>query len=89
MISLSVSEASRQLPELVRRVCAEDEEALLSENGAPVARLLPVNDRRATGQTLAQAWARHERLGDDEAAAFDADLAAARSSLPAPSDQWD
>ncbi len=89
MISLSVSEASRHFPELVRRICARDEEALLSENGKPVARLIPVTEVPVTGRKLAEIWPSMTHLEPDEAAAFDTELASVRNLLPLPKPKWD
>ena len=89
MISLTVSEASRQFTDLVRRVCASDEEALISDNGTPVVRLVPVTTGPVTGKSLHDAWVQMGRLGADEATAMESDLAAARGSLKQPASQWD
>ena len=89
MISLTVTEASRHFLDLVRRVCAGDEEAVLNDDGRPVVRLVPVAGRLAKGGVLADAWTGMKHLGEEEAAAFEQDLDSARGRLSSPISRWD
>ncbi len=46
------------------------------------------NSRRVTGLELAERWAGLPRLTAEEAAAFDADIAASRAALPPVAPPW-
>ena len=88
MNSLSVSDATRHFADLLHRVRHEGEWGLLTESGKPVARMLPAASA-PKGADLALTWADCPRLGDEEAASFEADLAESRNKLPALKSPWD
>ncbi|WP_395751035.1 type II toxin-antitoxin system Phd/YefM family antitoxin [Prosthecobacter sp.] len=88
MISLSVSEAGRHFAELLHRVQHEGEWALLTDGGMPVVRMMPAN-RVPKGAELALIWEGRPRLGDEEAARFESDIAEARAALPPVHVPWD
>jgi antitoxin (DNA-binding transcriptional repressor) of toxin-antitoxin stability system len=89
MISLSVTEASLHFVALVHRVCTGDEEALLNEDGRPVARLTRVASPPATGERLAATWPRLAHLGAAESADFESDLALARGRIKQLATLWE
>ena len=88
MISLTVSEAARSLPELVHRARTRGEKAMLLSDGEPVACVVPAG-KTCTGAELAAAWAGVPHLGTEEAATFEADLAASRTGMRALTSPWD
>ena len=88
MITLSLTDASRQFMDLVRRVCV-GEEAVLLDHGKPVVVMAPARMEAATGAILAASWASLPALGAAEAEEFENDLAAARSNLPKASSPWE
>lgn len=75
MKTVSVSQASREFPDLIQRLSSHKEEILVMEGGIPVARLSPV-DEVCEGRLLAQRWQQIRHLEPEEAALFAADLGA-------------
>lgn len=84
---MSVSDALRQFASLIHRVRHDGERALLTEGGAPVARMIPAAPA-IRGAELARIWKDGPRLGD-EAPGFEADVLEARSNIPAVSSRWE
>jgi hypothetical protein len=60
---------------------------VLVKNGSPVARIVPDNEKVCTGRDLAGILA-DIKLTDEESAAWQQDLKAARKILKAPKDKW-
>ncbi|MDZ4287910.1 MAG: hypothetical protein U0984_08120 [Prosthecobacter sp.] len=88
MITMTVTEASRRFSDLINRIRYRGESARLIKAGKPVALVVPC-PRTCTGAELAKAWATLPRLGADEAALLEEELAAAKKNLPLPASQWD
>jgi antitoxin (DNA-binding transcriptional repressor) of toxin-antitoxin stability system len=85
--TISVTEAARNFADCVNRAHYQNVTFVLLKNGAPVARLVPDNEKVCTGRDLAAALADTE-LGEVEAAAWHRDLQAARKTLKNPADKW-
>ena len=88
--TLTVTEAARDLPGVIRRIVRDGDSALLTDDGRPVARLLSVTPTTApTGRELADAWRAAPHLPAEEAEAFAADLEAARTALLPLRSSWE
>ena len=85
--TISVTEAARNFADCVNRAHYQNVTFVLLKNGAPVARLVPDDEKVCTGRDLAEALA-HVKLSDDEARAWVRDLRTARKTLDAPEDKW-
>ena len=84
---ISVTEAARNFAECVNRAHYQDITFVLLKNGAPVARLVPDDEKVCVGRELAKALAKTE-LTEDEARAWHRDLQSARKTLKAPGNKW-
>jgi len=84
---ISVTEAARNFAECVNRAHYQNITFVLLKNGAPVARLVPDDEKVCVGRELAKALAKIE-LPEDEARAWHRDLQSARKALKAPSNKW-
>jgi len=84
---ISVTEAARNFAECVNRAHYQNITFVLLKNGAPVARLVPDDEKVCIGRELAEALAKTE-LPEDEARAWYRDLQSARKTLKAPSNKW-
>jgi antitoxin (DNA-binding transcriptional repressor) of toxin-antitoxin stability system len=82
-ITLTVDEAARDLPAVIRRMSKQGEHAVLTEAGRPVAEIVPPasGGGAKTGAELAAIWARHPRLPTEEAESFAHDVEEARNTL--------
>jgi prevent-host-death family protein len=87
-ITLSVVEAGRCLRDLVARARRDDESILLTENGEPVARVVPVIPNYGFAHELADWFRARPRLGTDEAALLEAEWLESRKNLAMPPDPW-
>jgi antitoxin (DNA-binding transcriptional repressor) of toxin-antitoxin stability system len=88
-VRASVTEVARRFSEFVNRVALRGERFVLIRGGRPVAELAPVPASHTLGE-LADVLAALPRLTPDEAAAFEADLDAARAELgPPESPSWE
>ena len=87
--TLTVAEAEREFAELIDRVHREGESALLTKNGVPVARIIPVPPRQLTGAELAEIWKQLPHLDPEDAEAFAADIEAGRRILLPLRDPWE
>lgn len=76
----SVTEVARNFADYINRVAFRGERFILMRGGRPVAELRPVPAGLRLGD-LPALLASLPRLGPEEAAAFDADLAAARDEM--------
>ena len=88
MITLSVTEAARGFSDLINRIRYRGESVLLLKGGKPVAQVSPVKTI-CTGEELARACVTWPRLGEDDAAEFEAELAASRAALGKLESKWD
>jgi antitoxin (DNA-binding transcriptional repressor) of toxin-antitoxin stability system len=84
---ISVTEAARNFADCVNRAHYQNVTFVLLKNGAPVARLIPDDEKVCDGRTLAGALAKTE-LPKDEARAWHRDLQAARKTLKTPRNRW-
>jgi antitoxin (DNA-binding transcriptional repressor) of toxin-antitoxin stability system len=84
---ISVTEAARNFAECVNRAHYQNITFVLLKNGAPVARLVPDDEKVCVGRELAEALAKTE-LPEDEARSWHRDLQSARKTLKAPSNKW-
>lgn len=77
---LSVTDAARDLTEIVRRAYQRQEATTLLENGIPVARIVPPPPTFRTGKEIAARLTASKRpkLSAEEVEAFEEDLRAAR-----------
>lgn len=85
--SITATEASRNFADCVNRAHYQNMTFVLLQNGEPVARLVPDNEKVCVGRDLAEALVKAD-LPEDEARAWHRDLEAARESLKAPADKW-
>jgi antitoxin (DNA-binding transcriptional repressor) of toxin-antitoxin stability system len=85
--TISVTEAARNFADCVNRAHYQNVTFVLLKNGSPVARLVPDNEKVCLGRDLAAALAK-VKLSEDEAAAWNRDLRAARKALRTPADKW-
>ena len=85
--TISVTEAARHFADCVNRAHYQNVTFVLLKNGSPVARLVPDNEKVCLGRDLAAALAK-VKLSEDEAAAWNRDLRAARKALRTPADKW-
>ncbi len=69
MITLSVSKARNELPTLLKTVCAENSEVILTRHGKPIASIVPYG-RRKTKSTRYPLRGLPIKLSDD----FDAPM---------------
>ena len=90
MTTLSVTELVRGFSDYVNRVAYRGERFILLKGRKPVAELRPLPGRRTLGE-LEEMLRSLPRLDATEAAAFAADIDAARSQLPpvGQSDPWE
>ena len=86
-LSISVTEAARNFADCVNRAHYQNITFVLLKNGAPVARLVPDDEKACAGRDLAAALAGAD-ISPDEARAWRRDLRAARKSLKAPGAKW-
>jgi prevent-host-death family protein len=84
---ISVGEAAEHLKDFVDRVRAESVSFVISENGAPVARLVPEGSKFSTGRELALAMADLNREECD-LAEWSEQLDSARKNLIPPPYRW-
>jgi prevent-host-death family protein len=87
--SVSVAEASSSLGEIVDRVAKFGDTALIVENGTPLARIVPVNASPKTADEFLKSWPTLHHLTPEEAANFEADILAARQTIPSIRPKWD
>ena len=88
---LTVTEASRRLPDVINRVRYDGARFVLTKRGVPVAEICPVGDRRVvTAAGLRKRLASLPHLGIEDATRFADEIAEARASLaPLPRGPWD
>lgn len=85
---MTVAEAERSLHAVVERARYLHESTLLTENGEPVARVVPAQVNESTAHRLADWWRNRPRLGLEEAESMERDLIEARKKLKMPPDPW-
>ena len=85
--TISVTEAARNFADCVNRAHYQNTTFVLLKNGAPVARIVPDNEKVCTGKDLAEVLA-HVELSPEEAAAWREDLQKGRKGLRPPADKW-
>ncbi|MCW0217336.1 MAG: type II toxin-antitoxin system Phd/YefM family antitoxin [Prosthecobacter sp.] len=88
MISITASEAARGFTDLIHRVMNGREDAIVTEKGIPVVKVIPV-DEVCTGKDLAKKWAKVRHLAPEEATSMEADLLDAKKALLPPLSKWD
>lgn len=85
---ITVTDLVRRFSDIVNRVYYQRQTFLLTRGNAVVAQLSPATETR-TGAELAQHWRERPRLTADDAARWDAELAALKASIPPlESDPW-
>ena len=85
--NISVTEAARNFADCVNRVHYQNLTFVLLRNGAPIARLVPDNEKVCSGRDLLQALENVELL-PEEARAWRRDLRSSRKKLKPPRDKW-
>jgi len=85
--TISVTEAARNFADCVNRAHYQNVTFILLKNGAPVARLVPDNEKVCAGRDLAGALAK-AGLSDEEAAAWHQDMRASRKALKPQPYKW-
>lgn len=88
VVRASVTQVARNFAAFVNRVALRGERFILLRGGRPVAELSPVPAGRTLGE-LAALLEALPRLTPAEAAAFEADLDAARATLRPPVGAWE
>ena len=84
---ITVTQAARNFADCVNRSHYQKTTFVLLKNGVPFARLVPEEEKRCTGEELADALA-DVNLSASEARAWHGDLKAARKKLKPPIDKW-
>jgi antitoxin (DNA-binding transcriptional repressor) of toxin-antitoxin stability system len=85
--TISVTEAARNFADCVNRAHYQNVTFVLLKNGAPVARLVPDNEKICSGRDLAGVLSQ-AKLSDEDAKAWHHDLQTARKTLKSPEDKW-
>lgn len=89
-LSLTVTEAARNLADVVNRAYYRHEATTLLKDGKPVARVVPAAAAVKTGKEIAAQMAgKRPRLTPKEGEAFEADLLEARTGMREPVSAWD
>ncbi len=86
---LTIEDAARCLPDLVERVHARGEAALLTKSGRPVARIVPVPDREQPSESLIaflRRWRAEHPAPDEQLAEV---IAESRRAVQPPHDPWE
>lgn len=86
--SISVTEAARNIADVVNRAFYRNETTILLKNGVAVAHVAPVSPTGIPASELATRWSMMPHLTPNDAENFARDIASARADLPAPVDQW-
>ncbi len=87
---LTIPEAASRLNEVVDRARRLHESTLLTDNGEPVARVVPLAAISSTVGELLKWWPTRPRLSPDEAESFAADIEEGRRLLnKPPKSTWD
>lgn len=89
MISITASDAARGFTDLMHRVVKGREDAIVTEKGIPVVKVVALMDKTHTGKELARKWAQLRHLDAAEAESFEVDLRKANSHLLPPQSKWD
>ena len=84
---ISVTEAARNFADCVNRAHYQNVTFVLLKSGAPVARIVPDNEKVCTGKSLAAAIS-ESGLTPEEARAWSHDLREARARLKPLSNKW-
>ena len=85
---ISVTEAAEDLRKIVQRARAESVSFVMTDNGIPVARIVPESEKICTGADLAEALSNLQDIPTDFSD-WREDLRAAKSFLIAPTDKWE
>jgi len=91
IVSISVTEASRNFADCVNRARYQGTTFVLEKNGNPVARIVPAVRKPERGEDVAAALRKavaDVHLSEDEATSWLHDLEQARGSLPAQGNPW-
>jgi len=89
MEQVNVTQAARQLSDLLNRVAYQGASFELTRGGRSIARLVPAGPpKRVKVSELNDIFARIPKLGDD-AEAFERDIADVQSSLVPDRDPWE
>ncbi|MGD0731072.1 MAG: hypothetical protein ABR956_07395 [Terracidiphilus sp.] len=87
--SITVTEAARNFADCVNRAHYQSTTFILHKNGIPVARLVPIEQKKpSTGREIAAALA-NVHLPAQEADAWLSDLEEARSKITPPVNRWE
>lgn len=84
---ISVTEAARNLADVLNRVRYRQEGFILMRGGKAFARILPHHEEVTAGD-LAERWASLPRLGKEEAKGFAEDMRAVKKKQGRPKDPW-
>ena len=91
IVSISVTEASRNFADCVNRARYQGTTFILKKNGNPVARIVPTVRKPERGQEVAAALRKaieDVHPGEEEATSWLHDLEQSRGSMPAQSKPW-
>jgi len=91
IVSISVTEASRNFADCVNRAHYQGTTFILEKNGTPVARIVPAVRKPERGVEVAAALCKaveDVHPGAEEATSWLHDLEQARGSMPAQSKPW-
>jgi antitoxin (DNA-binding transcriptional repressor) of toxin-antitoxin stability system len=86
---LTIEEAARCLPELVERVHARREAALLVKSGRPLARIVPVTDGEHASESLIAFLGRWRQEHPEPDESLGEAIAESRRALKPPRDPWE
>jgi antitoxin (DNA-binding transcriptional repressor) of toxin-antitoxin stability system len=86
---LTIEEAARCLPDLVERIRANGEAAVLVKSGRPIARIVPVLSQGQIAEDLIAFLRRWRIEHPDPDEQFGAAIEASRSSIRSPRDPWE
>ena len=91
IVSISVTEASRNFADCVNRARYQGTTFILEKNGVPVARIVPALRKPQRGREVAAALRKAVEgvhPGEEEATSWLHDLEQARGSMPSQSKTW-
>jgi antitoxin (DNA-binding transcriptional repressor) of toxin-antitoxin stability system len=85
---ITVTEAARNFADCINRAYYQGTTFVLHKNGVPVARIVPENEKKSTGRSIAAALAT-VRQTPEESSAWLRDLDDAREGLLPQKDKWE
>ena len=89
MTRITVTEASRNFSDVLKRAQYRGENFEVTRNGEVVARIEPAIRKRLTVGEFRDLWASRKRLDPEDALQFEKDMEEIRAGAPAAPYKWD